>query len=373
MNTIHIITGLETGGAENALYNVLRSGLADKHTNYVVSLGGMGTIGPKIQSLGIEVFAINMKGRIPRRHHREIIKKITQRFDPDIIQGWMYHGNIAALYASRYSKRRCKVVWNIRHSLYGLKHEKLLTRQIIRMNKMFSKKIDAIIYNSNVSKKQHEKFGFDKTTSLVISNGVDLDVFSRSLEIRKKSRKDLQISENSIVIGHVARLHPIKDHANFMVATTALMERNDSLEIVMVGRGVSYTTEKFSKYRDKKIHMLGDRNDVPFLMNAIDVLCQSSKSEAFPNVLIEAMATGVPCVATDVGDSRYILGETGIVVKPEDEEALSVGLQKLLDMDKDARHTMGIQARKRVEANFSITSTVKKYTDLYESLFKESS
>ena len=371
MKILHIITGLETGGAENALLNILQGGLAKQHSNTVISLNGLGTVGPKIRTLGVDVLDINMKSRIPKIANLRAIKNITQEINPDVIQGWMYHGNLAAQYASKHSSEECRTIWNVRHSLYDLKHEKLFTRQIIRMNKLLSKKPDAIIYNSKVSKKQHEKFGFCSKQGRVIPNGVSLDLFTRSNDVRVQERKTLQISEDSIVIGHVARLHPIKDHENFLRAVTKILNQFENVEIIMIGPGVTEDASNVSKYKDDRIHMLGERDDVCNLMNTMDIFCLSSKSEAFPNVLIEAMSLGIVCVATDVGDSRYILDETGIVVPPEDEHLLHDGLHKMIECGSEELRNRGLGARCRVEKYFSIHTTVKKYINLYEALLHE--
>lgn len=118
------------------------------------------------------------------------------------------------------------------------------------------------------------------------------------------------------------------------------------------------------------IHLLGERSDVPHLLCAMDMLCSSSFSEGFPNVLGEAMAAGLPCVATDVGDSARIVGDTGFVVPPRDPQALVEALGKLLRMNGRERGELGQRARQRIEQHYSLTSVVHTYQDLYQSVFE---
>jgi len=112
----------------------------------------------------------------------------------------------------------------------------------------------------------------------------------------------------------------------------------------------------------------GERTDVQRLMQAMDVFCLSSWSEAFPNVLGEAMACGVPCVATDVGDSADIIGDTGIVVPPSDTEALARGLMLMLEKPDEERRALGRAARQRVKEHYSLAAVVEEYARLYEGL-----
>jgi glycosyltransferase involved in cell wall biosynthesis len=108
-------------------------------------------------------------------------------------------------------------------------------------------------------------------------------------------------------------------------------------------------------------------------MNAMDIFCLSSASEAFPNVIGEAMAAGVPCVATDVGDSAMVIGDTGVVVLPQDEHALAAGIESLLTMPLENRRTLGANARARIEANFTLETAVEQYAALYMKLMQQKS
>lgn len=372
MRVAHIITGLSTGGAENALYNLLSSGLTERFENHIISLSNEGTLGPQIQALRVPVTPLNMRTGIPSLSGLMKLGEAVRLFQPTLIQGWMYHGNLAATMARFFLSDRPLLAWNIRHSLYDLNHEKLLTQQVIRANNFLSSAPDTLLYNSQLSREQHENFGFSPNKGLVIPNGIDVQRFSFSPAIRQNVRFELGIPANAQVVGHVARFHPMKDHPAFLHAALDLASIYPELHFLLCGRDVSMANKLFrtsipNHIRDR-FHILGERNDVPDLMNAMDVFCQSSWSEAFPNVLGEAMATEVPCVSTDVGDSRHIVGDTGIVVPPRNKDALVDGIKRLLSMPLDDRRKLGAKARARIEDQYALKEIVGRYSSLYRTL-----
>jgi len=375
LNVLHLITGLRTGGAERALYNLLNGGLADRFDNQVVSLSDEGTIGPQIRNIGVPVSTLGMRRGFPTYSSLLKLNRIVKEVQADIIQGWMYHGNLVANLAHFLTTDKTMLVWNIRQSLYELSNEKLLTRQVIRACRLFSSAPDVILYNSRLSQKQHGRFGYSSKKSLVIPNGIDIHRFSFSYTSCQRIRSELGIPYDALVVGNVGRLHPMKDHPLFLRAAAALAASNANVCFLLSGRNVLFTNNQLaqlipSKLRDR-FFLLGERKDVPDIMSAMDVFCQSSFSEAFPNVLGEAMATSVPCIATDVGDSSLIIGATGILVPPRNVQALSAGINKLLKMSKNERYALGAKARARIEAKYKIEGVVEKYARMYEQIVAE--
>ncbi len=372
MNGLHIITGLSTGGAERALYNVLAGGLAQSGNSAVLSLGDEGAYGRKIRDLGVPVYTLGMQRGVPGPLAIRRLRRLVRSLRPAIIQGWMYHGNLAAWLAQRMAPGRPALAWNIRQSLYGLSGEKRLTRQVIRANRRLSGGPDALLYNSRLSRQQHEIFGLCSDKGQVIPNGFDLAALGPEPMGASVVRASLGISEAALVIGHVARFHPMKDHARFVRAAVRIAQSRKDIHIVLVGRDVVAANAALSSQVPESLrtrfHWLGEREDVQDLMRAMDLFCQSSWSEAFPNVLGEAMATGVPCVATDVGDSAFIVGDTGVVVPPGDDNTLFNGLMTLLDKAPAERRALGRGARERIETHFGLAAVVNEYANLYEHL-----
>ena len=222
---IHLITGLAGGGAERALLNLLRGSLADKFECHVVSLGGEDLIGPKIRALQVPVTMLEMPRGRPSFSGVMKLRRLIKEQQPDVLQGWMYHGNAAALLGQKFATGRPRLIWNIRQTLYSLTNEKPITRQVIRANRIFSSMPEAIIYNSHRSRKQHEEFGFNAHGGQVIPNGIDIDQYSYSESYRQWVRSNLGIPASARVVGHIARLHPMKDHRSFLGAAVQLARR----------------------------------------------------------------------------------------------------------------------------------------------------
>lgn len=375
MKVLHIITGLGTGGAERALYNLLQGGLNTDFDNHVVSLRDAGSIGPHIGALGIPVTTLNLSDT---RAFFGLAKlqRVVREFQPDLIHGWMYHGNLVAVMVRSMYSKRAALVFGIRQSLYELGNEKLLTRQVIRINRFFSSSPDAVLYNSQLSRQQHEAFGFVGDKGRIIPNGINLQQFSFIEKVRERVRAELNIPVEALVVGHVARLHPMKDHANFIQAAEVISLRYPNAYFVLSGRGVcSDNVELMQRIPialRNRVRLLDERSDVADLMSAMDifVLC-SAWGEGFPNVLGEAMSVGVPCVATNVGDSALVIGDCGVVVAPSDKEALAAGIESLLTLPFVERRMLGAQARQRIEDKFSLDSIVGQYATLYRAIIQE--
>lgn len=374
-SVIHIITGLTCGGAEHALFNLLAGGLADRVSPVVLSLQDYGTYGELIKAIGVPVHVLGIQNGFMAPGSIIRLRNLVRDVQPDVIQGWMYHGNLAASLAGWLAPGRPAVSWNIRHSLYSLADEKLLTRQVIRANQRLSSRVDAIVYNSSISRQQHEAFGFAKLHGQVISNGFDVKALRPRSVSREIALAAMPIPKNALVVGHVARFHPMKDHASFLRAAVQVALQLPHAHFLVAGREVNLDNPALAGVVPAELfdrfHFLGERDDVPILMQAMDVFCISSAwGEAFPNVLGEAMASGVPCVTTDVGDSAIIVGDTGIVVPPSDVKALAQGLLNILTKTEDERRSLGDAARMRVICNYALPSIVDEYSDLYTTLIK---
>ena len=369
MKIVHVISCLSTGGAQRALLNLLSGGLKERVDCSVITLRDEGRFGPRIKDLGVPVHALGMRAgwASPKAVWR--LRRIMWELSPDVIQGWMYHGNLVASLGARLGSGHPAVVWNIRHSLYGIEAEKVLTRQVIRANRVLSGGVDCVVYNSHLSRRQHERWGFAAHNATVIPNGFDLGRLAPDRGAKASIRRDLGVPPEGLVIGHVARFHPIKDHASFLRAAVRLAHADRSVRFLMVGRDVCpenrALTEMIPEEMRDRFLLTGERNDVIRLMQGMDIFCQSSWSEAFPNVLGEAMSCGVPCVATDVGESHEIVGRAGVVVPPQDSEALADALQVMLGKGRAELDRLGDAARVRIAQRYALPKVVEAYTKLY--------
>ncbi|MBP98452.1 glycoside hydrolase [Candidatus Poribacteria bacterium] len=373
IRVLHIITGLAVGGAEMMLYKLLSNMDLDKFKSVVISLKSAGKIGTRISNLGIKVESLKMNGQLPSLASMSKLSRITWQFKPDLVQGWMYHGNLAAQFASMLSMHKVPTLWNIRRTPYHLKKEKILRAGLIRLSGYLSKLPDITLYNSKVSAQLHNKIGYDTNKSLVIPNGFDTEVFMPSDFAKSDVRSELGLSHNTILIGLVARYDPMKDHKNFLLAASHLLRSHPGVHFLLVGRNVNQKNqdlvEWISKLRiGKNIHLLGERTDIPRLTASLNLACLSSYGEGFPNAIGEAMSCGVPCVVTSVGDMPYIVGNTGKIVPPKEPIKLANELANLLSLPNQMLRDLGAKARKRIEQNFSLDHITESYSDLYEKM-----
>ena len=238
---LHIITDLNTGGAEMMLFKILNNfSKKKKIESFVVVLMGRSSLSDKFESLGINIKYLNLKKeRIPS--FRALLKmyNYTKLFKPTIIQGWMYHSNLAALLLKLFLPNNVKIYWNIRQTLYNIKYEKNLSQLVIRILILFSKYINKIIYNSHISKNQHEKLGMDKSNSKIIYNGFEFNIYKPNPLSRKKIRAKYGIPDDAIVIGHIARYHPMKNHKMVIHLASTIINSNSNVWFLMVGKNVS--------------------------------------------------------------------------------------------------------------------------------------
>lgn len=367
---LHVISGLRTGGAERSLFGLVEHGLSDAFDTHVVSMESEGVFGPRLREAGATVHVLNMARNPVSALAR--LRRVVHQVKPDLLQGWMYHGNLGAYAARKMAAHPVPVLWNIRQGLDDLSLEKPATRQVIRLNRMLSKAPDRIIYNSRRSRGQHEAFGLSGMRSLTISNGFDLDRFQFDEAARHRIRSELGVGPVAVLIGHFARFHPMKDHAGLLKAANIAFRNGLDAHFLLAGSGVSADSVELHLHVDpdfrRRFHIFGDRADVPAMMQAVDLyVSSSSSSEGFPNVVGEAMATGKPCIGTDVGDTAHVIGDTGIVVAPSDPSALALALKTLSDKP-DLRHELGAAAQNVVRSKFDINIVVRGYIDLYHNV-----
>jgi glycosyltransferase involved in cell wall biosynthesis len=367
----HVITGLGVGGAERALHALLCGGLQNDYQNSVVTLRDEGHYGPALIKSGVPVTALKMWPFAPSPLKLMRLSKSLITPPKAIVQGWMYHGNLAATLALPGKPHKPKLVWNIRTSLDAGLHGQLKRKVLVAASARLSQRAAAIIYNSSASRNQHEAAGLNTQRSLVIPNGFDLSLWKPDPADRQNVRAAWGLHDDDFAIGFVGRNVTEKDVPNFLQAITQLMTQDERVHVVMIGRGLAQSLAALPSLLAARIHLLGERHDVPMLMRGLDVLCLSSRREAFPNVVGEAMATAVPCVATDVGDVRHIVGDTGWVVPAQNAAALSLALASARNTPTSEMINRGQAARARIQALFSLTAMVSSYRSLYDALLQE--
>jgi glycosyltransferase involved in cell wall biosynthesis len=377
LKIVFITTSLNTGGAEMMLLKLLQH--IDRHNfdPYVISLRAKGEIGPQIEALGIPVLPLNMApGLLALQKLPELIRKINQ-ISPNLVQTWMHHADLLGGIAARLIGCR-NVIWGLRQSNLSKEKSKRSSLAVLWACSMLSRWIPHNIISCSIRAKQvHESVGYPKKTIHVIPNGFDLENFRPNLDAKLAIKAELGLSNETRLVGLMARYDPMKNHAGFIAAASHVHQVLPHVHFLLAGAEVNADNHELNQVIEacgmsSCMHLLGLRNDMPSLLASIDVLVSSSSyGEAFPNILGEAMACGVPCVVTDVGDSAEIVGDTGRVVQVGDIEGLGKHIVELMGLSPEQKLDLAKQTRKRIESNYEISHVANIYWDYYRKLIKE--
>lgn len=370
VTVLHVISGLQTGGAEFTLLRLLQADPIMARDAAVLSLRDDGTVGPLLRECGVSVTSLRLQQWRQWPGAIGSVRRVMAAVRPNVIHGWMYHGNLAAELGRIVGSRTAVTLWNVRHSLHAADRERASTRVAMMMGARSSSRPLHIVYNSKVSAEQHAVIGFDASKAVVIPNGFDVARFRPDEQASAAWRTRLGIAATGLVVGMIGRYHPVKDHATFLRAVGLMLPVVPELHVVLAGRGVSsHNRELMALVQGtgaaSRIHLLDEIADTPGLLAAVDVQCCSSVGEAFPNIIGEAMAVGVPCVCTRVGDAPDLLGGTGEIVEPGQAEALAAACLRLLSLSPEARRRRGRLARERIWSSYSLKVMVERYQGLY--------
>lgn len=372
---LHVITTMGPAGAETMLCRIAAGMDTSRFENEIVSLTGILDLARKMHGIGVNVRTLGMKKSIPNPLLVMRLARWIRESKPDVIHTWMYHANLVGALAARVAGN-VPVVWSIHHNSLDANVDKRRTLLVNRACSLLSKRLSArIVCCSEASLRLHRSLGYASEKLEVIPNGVDLRRLMPDSSAHDSLREELGIPVESPIIGTAARFHPHKDHRNFLRAAARLHQQRADVHFVLCGMGITWQNLELSGWIDamglrNRCHLLGPREDVPRLFSAMDIACTSSRSEAFPVAICEAMACGTPCVATDVGDCAMIIGETGVSVPARDPAALAEGWRKLLDAGPDERRRLGMAARERVERHFALSDIVERYQTIYSDLVK---
>lgn len=373
----HVITGLGLGGAERSLAELVPRLRAHQIESAIVSLRSGGALASLIRGMDFKVAEIGIDGSIPSIRAARSLVAAVRGFAPDLLQGWMYHGNVAASVASRFLSRRIPLLWNIRTSIEPRDGLRIAAPGIIPASRMLRRSPDLVIFNSRAGRRTHLAAGIRGRRSKVLPNGFDLDRFRPNEGARAEMRAKLGLA-GEVLFGCVARLDPLKGHRVLLKAFAEAAPSMPNARLLLVGTGVEHGNSAFHEFvprelDSRRVIPIGPVEDVSPWLAAMDIAVMPSLVEGFPNALGEAMACGLPCIASDAGDARVMLAGLGDIVPVGDVSALAKSLARAYRLDPAQRREMGIAARARIEGHYSNARMAKSYADLYQRLVVEAS
>lgn len=360
------------------LYRLLQAPELQHFTHEVVSLTDLGVMAERLQQLGIKPQALRMS-RLPNPMKVFRLARLIMAMRPAVVQTWMYHANLLGGIAAKIAGDT-RIVWAIHSSRLDPASAPRSTLCTVALGARLSHRIpDRIVAVSRTSRDHHVDAGYDPGKFVVLPNGFDLEQFQPDLAWRREVRKELDVHQATVLIGLVARMDHVKDHLNFVKAAALLAKRQPHVRFLLCGEGITLANQPLVRAIVEagmlsRFLLLGRRDDVPRIMNTLDIgtLCSES-GEAFPLVIGEAMACGVPCVVTDLGDCAYLVGETGRLVPPRNSEALAQAWEQLVLLGPEGRRHLGLQARQRIEAHFSLPRIAADYASLYRNVLERAS
>lgn len=368
ISAAHVITGTEVGGAEMMLAKVVDGLSRHGVDSVVISLRGIGPIGEELRARGVEVIGLELP--------RDVTRLATElrRAQPNIVQTWLYKADLIGGVVARASLRDVPIVWNLQNGDLDRRRSKRSSWYAAKSCARLSRSVPArIICCAGATAEFHAGLGYERAKMVVIPNGIDTKVFGPSPRSRDDVRAEFGLGADELVVGMFARSDPQKDHGTF-IAAAERVARTANVHFILAGGGVDEGNQHLIQERRRyglegRLHLLGRRSDMPRLAAALDVgVLSSAFGEGLPNAIGEIMASGVPCVVTDVGDCRVLVGETGSVVARSDPDGLASAVLELLALAPDDRAALGARARAQVEARYSLDDVTGRYAALYKRL-----
>ncbi len=357
------------------LKRLIESNPASISETVVVSLTSLGAIGDALSSQGVRIHALGMSTALNFPITLWRLIRLIRKYRPAIVQTWLYHADLLGGLAARIAGS-CSIVWNVRSTAIP-QGALSVTYWIIRLCAIVSHFIpDRIICCANAAKTAHIKLRYAADKMIVISNGYDFSAFDQYSNSRVKARLELGLDHTDILIGVVGRFDPLKDFNNFVTAASHMAAKRSDVKFVMVGRGNEWSNLTLRSWIEEaglleQFKLLGQQTTVGYFLSAMDIFCLSSVNEAFPNVVVEAMTIGLPCVVTRAGDAADILGDDDFVVPVKDSISLADALLRMCDHDPVDRKMLGDRNAKRVRQEYEIEKIMRKYEEVYDEVSRK--
>jgi glycosyltransferase involved in cell wall biosynthesis len=374
MKILHIINTLDIGGAQTVLAQLLEDWDDSGDQQMLISLRNRAQLSGRIEALNIPVEHINLlPGKIEPAKFLKLIQSI-RACQPDVVQTWLYHADLIGSVAVRLVSR-APIVWGVHHTMANRHSVKSSTWNVVKLLSLLSNYLPAhIVCCSQSAYQTHLDLGYPSQKMTIVPNGIDTQLFRPDPYAHAQLCDELGLPAQAKLIGMFARFHPQKDHDTLISAAAIIINRNPDVHFVLAGEGVDKSNKQL---HDKiscagiqnNVHLLGSRQDMPRLNAGMHIVTLSSSyGEALPMTLCEAMSCAVPCVATDIGDTAALLGNTGSIVNPQNPQALADAWQNILELsDMEYNHLSNL-ARQRVLEFYNLTNMLSKYKNIYHEL-----
>ena len=374
MHVRHLIGSLDNGGAERFLVRLI-AGLAEREPTWrqsVWTLTRNAPLAPGVQRMGAEVRTFDGGKSLNGLAGLASLPRAMANEPCSLLQCWMYHAEVMGA-VSRLRGARAPQVWTLRQSRLSADVNSFTTRLLMRVSAWSSRQVPAaIVSGSHAALDAHRAIGYRAPVMLTIHNGVDVAQFLPDLEARARRRATWRLDPQTIAIGYLARVSPVKAHHDLLAAAARLVATPGlpSWRVVLVGKGTAPEDEPLAtmiRTARLETHVVsaGVDEDPAAALAGLDIAVSSSHGEGFPNAVAEGLATGLPTVATDVGDTRALLGDSPYLVPPAQPERLAAAIAALLRLHASERRALGDSLRRRVERNFRIDDAIDAYAELY--------
>ena len=371
----HVITGLDRAGAQRVLADLLAFRDRSRFETEVVTLRPRTGLADEIEGLGVPVWSANMqRGPSMPLRWAGLARRWAAR-PPDLVHTWMYHGDVIGGVTAKLVHHRTPIVWHLHHTTLDFDRFRMSTRMLAKAGAGLSFRLPArILACADSARRIHVDAGYDPSKMVVVRNGVDTDRFrprSGAPDGWLHREIGIPLPDPGLpwprLVGLIARFHPQKDHSTFLAAARRLIARRPDLHFVMCGAGVESDHPLFAEAAATgRIHALGERRDLGRVLPELDVsVLSSAAGEACSLVLLESMASGVPCVTTDVGDSAYLVGDVGRVVAPRSPAALAAAIESIVDLEPAAAAGLRRRARQRAVDSFGLERVARAVEGTY--------
>ncbi|MBI5558041.1 MAG: glycosyltransferase [Deltaproteobacteria bacterium] len=374
IRVLFLVQSLHQGGAERQLVTLLQ-GLDKKSFHpVVVTYYPGGKWERDVEEIpGVDLYSIGLGSRFDFAGMILRLGKLIRKIQPDIVYGLLGDACLLALLHGRLLGRG-KVVWGLRASNMDFSRYSRTSGWVYRLSAKLSRYADRIISNSRAGLQYHQRRGYYPGRMVVIPNGIDVNYFRPCPEKGGALREELGVDASMPIIGRVGRLDPMKDYRTFLAAAGIIAQKTEGLRFLVAGGGAAENVQEMQALsRDlglaHRIVWLGAREDLPTIYSACSFTVSSSAfGEGFPNVVAESLSCGVPCVATDVGDSAMIIDNKDCIVPPENPEALANGWERMLNLSAGERTKLGKAGRQRIIDHFSQSVMVEATENIFRDM-----